>query len=108
MTVKASFQPKYGSGITETATTSSTAYIIDTSFETAGGGCKSVVVSNQGNTNGVYVRVGATSAVTATDADHYIFPGSKETLTKNMSDRYIAIIAAASTSAVHVIIGEGF
>jgi len=108
MSVLAPFNPKYGSGITETATTSSTAYVMDTSFETSGGGNKSVVVSNQGNTNGLYVRTGPLSTVTATDADYYIPPGTQVTLSKNGGDRYIALLAAASTTAVHVIVGEGF
>lgn len=107
MTILASFQPSYGKGITETATTSSASYTIDGAVTTFGGGSKSVVVTNQGATNGVYVRIG-TGTVTATDADYYIPPGAQVTLTKAETHDLIAFLAAASTSAVHAIPGEGF
>lgn len=109
MTILASFQPSYGKGITETATTTSASYTIDGAATTYGGGNKSVVVTNQGGTNGVYVRLGNSAAtVTATDADYYIPPNAQVTLTKAETDNTIAFLAAAATTAVHAIPGEGF
>lgn len=107
MAILAAFHPTYGSGITESATTTSTAYLIDGGANRFGGGNKSVCVVNQGDTNGVYVRVGRGSTITATDADFYVAPGQQRVLSKAESDDYIAILAAAATSAVHVIVGEG-
>ena len=107
MTILASFQPAYGVGITETATTTSAQYTIDPAVGRPGGGNKSVVVTNQGDTNGVYVRVG-TGTFTATDADYYIPAGAQITLTKAEQHDKIAILAAADTTAIHAIVGEGF
>lgn len=106
MAILASFQPSYGNGITETATTTSAQYTIDSAVARSGGGNKSVVVSNQGATNGVYVRIG-TGTVTATDADFYIPPSGQRCLSKAETDDQIAFLAAASTTAVHAIVGEG-
>lgn len=107
MSILSPFYPRPGAGITESATTTTTPYLIDTMTTTPGGGAKQVCVSNQGNTNGVYVAFGG-SGVTVTDAGYYVFPGSQVVLTKSMGDGYIAIMSAASTTAVHVVVGEGF
>jgi hypothetical protein len=107
MAILAAFQPTYGAGITETATTTSVAYLLDPNANNSGGGNKSACVSNQGATNGVYVRIGRGDAIVATDADLYVAPGQQLVLSKSDADNYIAILAAASTSAVHAIPGEG-
>lgn len=113
MTVLQSFDPTYGSGITETASTTSAPYVIDTQTTTGGGGSKNAVVSNQSATIGVYFRIGEATASTAaslvaTDADYYLPPGAQVCVTKSGTDNYIAILSASSTAAVHVIVGEGF
>jgi len=107
MAIFAAFQPAYGSGITETATTTSASYTIDPAITQSGGGNKSVVVTNQGLTNGVYFRVGSGS-VTATDADYYLPPGAQVCVSKAETHNIIAFLAAASTTAVHAVVGEGF
>lgn len=107
MSILQSFQPKYGAGITESATTSSASYVIDASATTSGGGSKAVVVTNQGATNGVYFKIGV-GTQTATDADYYLAPGAQVCVTKAEYDNHIAFLAAASTTAVHAIPGEGF
>jgi hypothetical protein len=107
MAIFAAFQPAYGSGITETASTTSAQYTIDPATKRSGGGSKAVMVSNLGDTNGVYVRVG-TGTITATEADLYVAPGKQFILSKAETDDQIAFLAAASTSAMHAIPGEGF
>ncbi len=106
MSILAAFHPAYGTGITETATTSSIQYTIDPATHRSGGGSKALVVSNLGDTNGVYVRVG-TGTITATDADLYIAPGTKGVISKAETDDQIAFLAAAATSPMHAIAGEG-
>lgn len=101
-----SFQPRYGQGITETATTTSTPYVIDNGVENAGGGSHTVVVSNQGNTNGLYFRIGKDSTVTATDADAYLPPGAQAAYSKAADEDYIALLGNGGSTAVHVIVGE--
>lgn len=108
MSVLSSFQPTYGAGINQTATTSSLAYVIDPNVGKSGGGNKTVVVTNKGNTNGLYVRVGKGSAIVATSADNFVPAGGQVALTKAETDDYIALLADASTTAVHAIPGEGF
>lgn len=107
MSILAAFQPKYGAGITETADTGSDTYTIDAAVTTSGGGSKAVVITNQGDTNGVYFRIG-TGSLTATDADYYVPPGAQVCVSKAETDDKIALLAAAATTAVHVIVGEGF
>ena len=106
MTVRASFQPQYGKGITGTATTTSASETLDGSTTQSGGGKKSVVVSNYDATNILYVKIGKGTQV-ATSADYPIFPGSKETLSKAETDDTIGTLAAAATVAWHAIPGEG-
>jgi hypothetical protein len=107
MSVLQAFNPSYGTGITESATTSSTPYTIDPNVAKFGGGCKAAVVTNQGGTNGVYFHIG-TGTVVATYADYYLPPNSQVCVTKDEQHDKIALLAAASTSAIHVIVGEGF
>lgn len=107
MSALQAFNPKYGSGITESATTSSTPYTLDANATTSGGGNKAVVVTNQGDTNGVYFRIG-TGTVVATDADYYLPPGAQVCVTKAQNEDKIAFLAAASSSPMHAIVGEGF
>lgn len=107
MSVLQAFNPAYGSGITESATTSSLPYTIDAKTKQFGGGNKSAVITNQGDTNGLYFRIG-TGTVVATDADYYVPPGAQVCVTKAETDDKIALLAASSTTAVHVIVGEGF
>lgn len=106
MAILAAFQPTYGAGITESATTSSTSYVIDPAVKRSGGGNKSLLVTNQGDTNAVYVRVGP-GTQTATDADLCLMPGAQFIISKAETDDQIALLAAAATTPVHVIVGEG-
>lgn len=107
MGILAAFQPRYGSGITESATTSATPYTIDDKATTSGGGSKALVVTNQGDTNGVYVKVGLVGVV-ATDADYYVPPNAQICLAKAETDTTISLFATADSTDVHVIVGEGF
>lgn len=94
------FSPAWGKAILQTATTTSTAYEIDTNFR------DSLVVTNAG-TQIVYVRTGD-STVTATAADYLVLSLTQISLTKFKDHTHIALLSAAATSAVHVIAGEGF
>jgi hypothetical protein len=107
MSLLKAFQPAYGTGITETATSPSASYVCDPAVKRSGGGSKAVVVTNQGNTNGLYVKVGA-GAQTADDTGYYVPPGGQACLSKAETDDQIGLLAAAGTTPVHVIVGEGF
>lgn len=106
MTIRAAFQPRYGKGITGTATTTSASATLDGGVTTNGGGSKAVVISNYDTTNILYVKIGAGTQV-ATAADYPIFPRSKETIAKSETDDTIGTLAAAATIAWHAIVGEG-
>lgn len=107
MSLLKSFQPVYGAGITETASTSSNQYTLDAATKRSGGGSKAACVTNQGVTNGVYFRIGA-GTITATDTDYYLPPGAQVVVSKAETDDQIAFLSAASTSPVHAVPGEGF
>jgi len=85
----------------------SASFTCDPAVSRSGGGSKSVVVSNRDATNGLFVRVGA-GTQTADDTCYYVPPGAQVCLSKAETDDQIALLAAASTVAVHVIAGEGF
>lgn len=107
MSLLKSFQPKYGSGITGTATTSSAQATIDGATKTSGGGSKSVAVTNLDATNVLYFRIG-TGTLVASSADYPVPPGGQVCVSKAETDDAIAVLAAASTVAYHAIPGEGF
>jgi molybdopterin-guanine dinucleotide biosynthesis protein len=94
------FSPAWGRAILQTATTTSTAYAIDANER------DSLVVTNAG-AEIVYVRTGD-STVTATAADYLLLSLTQISLTKFKDHTHIALLSATSTSAVHVIPGEGF
>lgn len=101
MAVRAAFQPAYTQGQTKATSVAS-------GNTKCGEGSKSLVVTNLDATDILYVRVGKGSALVATAADYLILPRSKETISKNQDDDYVAYIAAANTPSVNIIPGEGY
>ena len=97
------FNPAYGQGQTVTASTTSAAATIQR-------GAYNVRVVNSGATNAVYIRVGnsANGTVTATAADLLLQPGAVEVLTKSPDDDRVAYLAAAATTTVNIMPGEGW
>lgn len=93
------FAPGYGTGVTISATTSSSATALRA-------GSNQIVVTNRDATNAVYVRTGDSAAV-ATAADYIVLPGAQVPLTRRFDDTHIAVVAAAGTAIVHAIIGDG-
>lgn len=105
MTIRAAFQPAYGTGVSDTATSPSTSFTVDSATKRSGGGSKAVCVTNTGSI-AMYVKVG-TGTITASAADHIILPGTKEVLAKAETDDKIAVFTATSSTTFHAIAGEG-
>ena len=98
MSVRAPFQPKYGSGqVVSPAVGSSNIFI--------GKGNKNVCLSNQGAAV-CFVRVGVGTQV-ATNADYAVPPNAQVVITKSDDDDNLAHVSAAGT-LLHVIVGEGW
>lgn len=100
MAVRAAFQPVYTKGQTVTAGAASANMQI-------GKGSKSIVVTNLDTANVIYVRVGAGSTLAAAATDYIILPRSKETLSKQQDDDYLAYISPAGGD-LNAIPGEGY
>jgi hypothetical protein len=99
MTIRASFAPRYGSGVTvATSTTSGTT--------TIGDGNKTLLFTNLDATNAVYVRTSKGSS-TATAADLIVRAGQQITISKDQDHDTVAHIAAAGTPSMNIIAGEG-
>jgi hypothetical protein len=100
MTDIRTFAPGYGTGVTISTTTTSS----NTALRP---GSQQVVVSNTDNTNIVYIRTCPNSTDVATAADYLVFPGQQVSITRAQDHAFIALVAAAGTPSVHVIIGDG-
>lgn len=99
MTVLASFNPRYGSGVIVAPGIASAA-------STLPAGEKSVCLTNL-DTVTCYVRVGP-AGVVATTADYPVPPSGQVVITKFQDHNAIAYITAAGTASLHIMTGEGF
>jgi len=99
MTVLASFNPRYGSGVTVAPGVASASSALPV-------GDKSVCLTNLGSVT-CFVRVGA-SGVVATAADYTVPPSAQVVITKFQDHSDIAYITAAGTASLHIMTGEGF
>ncbi len=95
------FAPGYGTGITITG---ATAPGNNTALRA---GSQQVVVTNTDSTNIIYFRTCAASTDVATTADYLVLPGQQVSVTRAQDHAFIAVVAAAGTPSVHVIIGDG-
>lgn len=93
------FAPGYGTAVTISATTTSSVTALRP-------GSNQIVVTNRDATNAVYVRTGDAGAV-ASAIDYIVMPGAQVPLTRRFDDTHVAVVAAAGTATVHVIIGDG-
>jgi len=100
MSVQASFNPAYTSGVTVSPITSS-------SSSTIGLGSKALVFTNLSETVVSYVRVGK-SGISASTADYPILPSSQISLSKEQDDDTVAYITASGTGSIHILPGEGY
>jgi uncharacterized cupin superfamily protein len=100
MSVQASFNPAYGTGITVAPTGTSAS-------STIGVGSKSLVLTNLSSTVVAYVRVG-TGATTATTADYPVLPSTQVTISKAQDQNTVAYITASVTGSIHIMAGEGY
>ena len=94
------FAPGYGTGITISATTTSS----NTALRP---GSQQVVVTNRDASNAIYCRVAPSGTDVATAADYIVLPGQQVSLTRAQDYGFIAVIAASGTASVHVITGDG-
>jgi hypothetical protein len=94
------FAPGYGTGITVAATTTSS----NTALR---GGSQQVCVTNKDAANAIYFRTTPASDAVATAADYIVLPGQQVSVTRAQDHAFIAIVTAAGTASVHVIIGDG-
>ena len=98
MTIKAPFQPKYGSGQDVTAGAASASVSI-------GKGNKQIRIINTGNNPG-HVRIGHGSQ-TASATDLRMQPGAVEVISKADDDDTLAHISALGTT-LNIMLGEGW
>lgn len=95
------FAPGYGTGITITASTTSSTTALR-------GGSQQVVVTNRDATNAIYFRTTPDiSGDAATAADYIVLPGQQVSVTRAQDHAFISVVSVAGTPAVHVIIGDG-
>jgi hypothetical protein len=100
MSVQASFNPAYGSGVTVAPTSTSAS-------STVGFGSKALVITNLSSTVVAYVRVGEGSA-TATTADYPVLPSTQVSISKAQDQNVVAYITASGSSSLHIMAGEGY
>jgi hypothetical protein len=100
MSVQASFNPSYTSGITVSPTTSSAS-------STIGLGSKALVLTNLSASVLAYVRVGK-SGITASTADYPLLPNSQISVSKEQDDTTVAYITSSGTGSIHILPGEGY
>jgi hypothetical protein len=100
MSVQASFNPAYGTGVTVAPTGTSAS-------STIGVGSKALVITNLSSTVTAYVRVG-TGSTTATTADYPVLPSTQVTISKAQDQNVVAYITASSSSSLHIMAGEGY
>jgi hypothetical protein len=94
------FSPAWGRGkVLATSTT--------TSRTEVGSNNNVICITNQDDTNGMYVRAGDATVVAALAVDYYLPPNGSLTITKKRSYTHVAAIAVAATPSLHVIPGEG-
>lgn len=99
--INQTFAPAYGQGVVVASVTTTSA------ASAVGLSSKSLVVTNTGATNAIYLRTGPSDAV-ATTADYCLMPSAQVSISKPQDHTHIAYITASSTSSLHVIPGEGF
>ena len=99
MELDRTFGPKYGSGQTLSVTATSQSV-------TFGANNWAVTLTNLGSSV-AYVRIG-NGTIAATTADYPVLPLTQVSLSKNYDDDKLAVIcAAAQTTSLHIIQGEG-
>lgn len=94
------FAPGYGTGVTISASTTSS----NTEIRP---GSLSVCVTNTDNTHIIYFRTSPVSTDVATNKDYLVMPGQQVSVSKAGDHDRIAVLAASGTPSVHVIIGDG-
>jgi phage tail sheath gpL-like len=94
------FAPGYGTGVTISATTTSSNTAIRP-------GSLTLCITNRDATNDVYVRSTDGASDVATAADYVVMARQQVTITRNQHDAFIAVVAAAGTASVHVMLGDG-
>jgi hypothetical protein len=100
MELDRTFNPAYGSGQTLSVTDASQQV-------TFGRRSRAVTLSNLG-LNVAYVRIGLDGTVTATAADYPVLPGTQVSISKGADSSVLAAVcAAAQTTTLHIIAGEG-
>jgi hypothetical protein len=99
--IEQTFAPAYGQAVVVASVTTTSA------ASAVGLGSKSLVITNTGDTNAIYLRTGLSTAV-ATTADYCLMPSAQVSISKPQDHTHIAYITAASTSSLHAIPGEGF
>lgn len=95
------FEPAYGSGVTISATTSSSRVAVQNANFT-----ESLVLTNTGS-DFAYIRPGS-STVVATAADYCLLPGQQVSITWPREVTHVAALAGSSSTSVHIIPGNGF
>lgn len=93
------FNPSYGSG--QVVAAGAAAAAVTNLLK----GDQNVVISNQGSTNGAYVRIA--DAGDASAADYYIPPSGQLCLTKAPGQTRLSHISASGTN-LHIITGNGW
>jgi hypothetical protein len=93
------FTPSYQTGTTVPTGTSSASTTFNPNTS------ESVVLTNFG-TVVVFVRV-SNGAVSATNKDYPVMPGSQVTITKNLDDAVVAYVSPDGTGSLHIILGRG-
>ena len=100
MELDRTFNPTYGSGQTLSVTDASQQV-------TFGLRNRAVTLTNLG-VNVAYVRVGISGTLTATTADYPVLPGTQVSVSKSADSGVLAAVcAAAQTTTLHIIAGEG-
>lgn len=99
MTILASFNPRYGSGVT-------VAPGVVSAESPLPAGEKSVCLTNL-DTVTCYVRIGA-PGITATTADYPVPPSAQVVITKAQDQSAIAYVTGAGAASLHIMTGEGF
>lgn len=96
---KLAFNPAWGQGVILATSVAS-------SRTEVGKGSFNIVVTNQDNNHGMYVRAGDNNVV-ATSADYYLPPNGQVALNKFKDFTHVAAIAVANTPNLHIIPGVG-
>lgn len=107
MTIKAPFQPAYGTG--QLITTGAAAQTSLGLLSSGAPAAKQVMVTNLDATNIAHVRFGQTGMAAATTANAVpIPPRAQVVMSKGDGDDIIGHIAAAGAPQIHVVCGDGW